>query len=108
MIPPQMGVSILPNVRTLRRVNLRRDSSTSPGRSASKSVLWQNRWFIELIYGAPYNSRRRAPGKNAEGGQENRGRRPRESSRQRRARASVRRLPPLGLLGSDSRSPRLV
>src|SRR5713226_5743265 len=37
MIPPQLGVSILPNVRTLRRVNLRRDSSTSPAGQLQKA-----------------------------------------------------------------------
>src|SRR5712664_1283606 len=49
MIPPQPDFSILPKGMTLRRVILRYDLSTILGRAASKSVLWQNRKFIELI-----------------------------------------------------------
>src|SRR6266403_3355892 len=70
MIPPQPDFSILPKGETLRRVILRYVSPTSFGRSASKSVLWQNRKFIELIYGTPYNPGRRATRKSVEDRQE--------------------------------------
>src|SRR6266436_8627418 len=46
--PPAPGVSILPKEITLRRVIPRYDLSTILGKAASKSVLWQNRRFIEL------------------------------------------------------------
>src|SRR5712664_4902827 len=85
--PPQPDFSILPKGIILRRVILCRDLSTILGRAASKSVLWQNRKFIELIYGTPYNPGRRATRKSAEAGQEARSWRDRESSRQRRTRA---------------------
>src|SRR6266403_5668355 len=106
--PPQPGFSILPTGIILRRVILRRDLSTILGRAASKSVLWQNRKFIELIYGTPYNPGRRAACKSPEDGQEARSWWYREISWQRRTRAHFRRLPALGLSGSNSRSPRLV
>src|SRR6266699_2684822 len=86
------------------------------GRSAGQGIAFCGK--IEgsqsTIYGTSYNLGRRAPRKNAEGGQETRGKRPRQSSgpregsRQRRARAYLRRISPLGLLGGDARSPWLV
>jgi len=108
IVPPQPCFSILPKGIILRRVILRRDLSTILGRAASKSVLWQNRKFIELIYGTPYNPGRRATRKSAQDGQEARSWWCCEVIRQRRTRAHFRRLPPLGLSGSNTRSPRLV
>src|SRR6266850_402556 len=106
--PPAPGVSILPKGITLRRVIPRYDLSTILGRPASKRELRQNRKFIELIYGTPYNPGRRATRKSAQDGQEARSWWCREVIRQRRTRAHFRRLPPLGLSGSNTRSPRLV
>src|SRR2546427_9157607 len=108
MIPPQPDFSILPKGMTLRRVILRYDLSTILGRAASKSVLWQNRKFIELIYGTPYNPGRRATRKSVEAGQEARKWWYREFIRRWRTRAHFRRLPSLGLSGSNTRSSRLV
>src|SRR6266852_5597096 len=80
--PPQPGFSILPKGMTLRRVILSYDLSTILGRAASKSVLWQNRKFIELIYGTPYNPGRRETRKSVEDGQEARSQRYAATSRQ--------------------------
>src|SRR5882724_5434150 len=85
--PPPPGFSILPKEIAPRRVILRCALSAFLGEAASKSVLWQNRKFIELIYGTPHNPGRRAPRKIAQAGQEARGWWCREISRQRGARA---------------------
>src|ERR1700687_4859604 len=106
--PPSPGFSILPKEITLRRAILRYDLSTILGKAASKSVLWQNRKVIQLIYDTPYNPGRRATRKSAEACQEAGSWWCREISRQRRTGAHFRRLPPLGLSGSNSRSPRLA
>src|SRR6267142_6197239 len=66
------------------------------GRQACRIVLWQNSRFKERVYGTPYNSRRRAPRKSAESGQETCRGRARENICQRRARTRIRRLSPLG------------
>src|SRR6266851_4887665 len=81
-IAPQPDFSILPKGMTLRRAILLYDLSTILGRAASKSVLWQNRKFIELIYGTPYNPGRRETRKSVEDGQEARSQRYAGISRQ--------------------------